>query len=255
MRETAISVAGLSVRALEAGEGPLILYLHGLDGPRFDPLALALSKSHRVLLPEIPGFGRAPLPEWMTSIADAALFGLDLVEAIGGAPLHVVGHSLGGWIALEMAIRDPRAFATMTLVSAMGVQAGDPGFDPFAGSADEAVRAQFHDQAKAQAEITARAGEDIDVLLQNRTGLARLGWTPRFADLQLPWWLHRVRAKTLIFHGEADRYVPLACADVLARDIANAELVRFANCGHALPWERGDEAAAKIGKFIAGARR
>ena len=97
MREATIDVRGAKVRAFEAGEGPLVLYLHGADGPRDNPLVTELAKSHRVLMPEIPGFGRAPLPEWMMSVADAALFGLDLVTAVSAAAtaLGNVGPGLG----------------------------------------------------------------------------------------------------------------------------------------------------------------
>ena len=256
MRETTIDVRGASVRAFEAGSGPLVLYLHGADGPRDNPLLHALAASHRVLMPEMPGFGRAPLPDWMMSVADAALFGLDLVDAVGGRPLDVVGYCVGGWIAAEMAIRDPHAFATMSLIAPMGVQSpSDLGFDPFAVSPDEALRAQFHDAAKAEAEIAARADEEIDILLQNRTGLARLGWTPRFANLQLPHWLHRVRARTLLLWGDNDRYAPADCSVIFAREIAGAQVESYAACGHALPWERGADAAGRITSFLAGARR
>lgn len=256
MRETTIDVRGAKIRAFEAGTGPAILYLHGLEGPRVDPLLSELAKSHRIIAPEIPGFGRSPIPDWMMSIADAACFGLDLVEALNIPGLHLAGHCIGGWIATEMAMRHATPFATLSLIAPMGAPpATHPKTDIFVPPPDDVIRAQFDDAALAEREIAARAGEDIDITLQNRTGLARLGWTPRFVNLQLPVWLHRVRIPTLVFWGEDDRITPVDCCDVFAREIAGAEIVRYAKCGHAVPWERAGETARRMSAFIAGARQ
>ena len=253
MRETTIDVRGVKVRALEAGAGPIVLFLHGLEGPRVDPLLAELTQGHRVIAPEIPGFGRSSVPDWMMSMADAALFGLDLVDSLGLGRVHLAGHSIGGWMAAEMAIRHPTAFASLTLISPMGVSPrAHPKDDIFVPAPDLVVRAQFHDAALAEKEIAARAGEEIDIVLQNRTGLARLAWTPRFANIQLPHWLHRVRAPTLVVWGEDDRITPVDCCDVFEREIEGAEVVRYAGCGHAVPYERGAETARVMGRFIAG---
>ena len=254
MQETTIDARGARVRALEAGAGETVLYLHGIDGPRADPLFLELAKSHRVIAPELPGFGRSPIPDWMFSVADAALFGLDLVDALGLDRVHLVGHSIGGWIAAEMAIRHATPFASLSLLAPMGLVPDKPGFDVFVPSPDQVLRAQFHDAALAEKAVAARKNEDIDIVLQNRMGLARLGWTPRFASVQLPFWLHRVKAPTLLLWGEEDRVVPVDCLEMFRRAIPRAESVRYANCGHALPFERGVDAAEKIGSFVAGAR-
>jgi pimeloyl-ACP methyl ester carboxylesterase len=255
MRETTIEVGGAKVRALEAGAGPTVLFLHGLDGPRADPLVLELARTNRVVVPEFPGFGRTPLPGWLMGIDDAALFGLDLVAALGVERPHLAGHSIGGWIAVEMAVRHPTPFASLSLVAPMGVQSDGPlDFDVFIPPPDEVVRAQFHDQTLAQKEIDARANEDIDIVLQNRTGLARLGWSPRYANVRLPHWLHRVRAPTLLLWGDDDRIVPVDRHAVFKREIPRIDVVRYTACGHALPFERGADAARRIAAFVAGAR-
>ncbi len=258
MGVTTIRVCGASIRVMDVGAGPTILYLHGLDGPRVNPLVSAMAQNHRVLAPELPGFGRAGVPEWMTGMADLALFGLDLVEAIietfGETRLHLAGHCIGGWMAVEMALRHATPFATLSLIAPMGVMPNAPPFDIFVPEPDAVVRAQFHDAALAEAEIVARANEDIDIVLQNRTGLARLAWSPRFASVALPFWLHRVRTPTLLFWGEQDGVTPVECCDVYARQIAGAKTVRYPNCGHAAPWERGSEIAKRMTDFIAEAR-
>lgn len=252
MRETIIDVRGATIRALEGGAGATILYLHGLDGPRVNPLLDELVKTHHVIAPEIPGFGRSSLPDWMVTIADVALFGLDLVEALKPEKLHLAGHCVGGWIASEMAVRHATPFVSLTLIAPMGVLPKElPRGDIFLPAPDAVVRMQFHDAALAEKEIVARADEDIDIVLQNRMGLARLGWTPRFANLQLPVWLHRVKTPTLVFWGEEDRVAPVDCSEIFKREIGNCEVIRYAACGHAAPWERGVDIAQRMQALIA----
>ena len=253
MRETILKVCGADVRAMLGGEGEAVLYLHGLEGPRADPLLTGLAKTHRVIAPEIPGFGRSQAPEWMMGMADLALFGLDLAESLNQKRLHLVGYAIGGWMAAEMAIASPSAFASLSLIAPMGVLPKQPAFDLFAVQPEEVLRAQFHDASLAEAELAARANEDIDITLQNRTGLARVGWTPRLGSVQLPHWLHRVRAPTAIFWGREDKIVPIECAEVFAREIAGARLTAYERCGHAATIERGAETAQAIAKHIAGA--
>ena len=254
MQQIVLDVRGARIRALQAGSGPVVLYLHGLDGPRDNPLLTELAKTCRVIAPEIPGFGCSPIPDWMMSVADVALFGLDLVDALKINHVHLAGHCIGGWIAAEMALRHATPFASLSLIAPMGVQpTAAPEDDVFVPAPDAVIRLQFHDAVQAEKEIAARLGEDIDIVLQNRMGLARLGWTPRFANLQMPHWLHRVKAPTLVFWGEEDRVTPVDCSDIFKREIPRCELLRYQNCGHAAPWERGEDIARRMQSFIAGA--
>src|SRR3954466_2987567 len=101
MKEHSIEVRGDSIRLLEAGSGPPLLYLHGIDGPMAEPMLVEVARSYRVIVPELPGFGRSLLPSWLMNIGDAAYFGLDLIEALKVDRVHLAGHSIGGWIASE----------------------------------------------------------------------------------------------------------------------------------------------------------
>jgi pimeloyl-ACP methyl ester carboxylesterase len=256
MRSFEIDVRGTKITYLDAGSGPPLLWLHGIDGAAADPLVTALAATRRVIVPELPGFGQSRLPEWLMSTGDMAYFCFDLAAALGLDRYDLVGHSIGGWIACEMAIRSTAKLDSLTLIAPAGVvPTPRPADDIFLLSGDDAIRAQFHDQAVADREVAARAGQEIDIALQNRTGLARLAWTPRMASVQLPHWLHRIDVPTLIVWGEEDRIVPFACHATFVREIPRAELVRFAACGHAVPIERGAETAQRMISFLSGARR
>jgi pimeloyl-ACP methyl ester carboxylesterase len=255
MQDTTIEVMGVPVRLLQAGTGPDILYLHGIDGARPEPLLQALARTHRVIAPQVPGFGTSEVPPWMMSVADAALFGLDLIGALGLTRTHLVGHSIGGWIAAEMAIRSTQRLASLTLLAPAGVMpAAAPAEDVFLLGGERGLRAQFHDQDAAAREVAARSGEELDIELQNRTGLARLAWTPRMASVQLPHWLHRIDVPTLLVWGRQDRVLPVQCAQVFRREIRGLDFVELDGCGHAVGFERADEVAQYMSRFMEGVR-
>ena len=256
MRESVLDVRGTNVRMLEAGTGATVLVLHGIDGPSADPLLSELSKAHHVIAPEIPGFSRSSIPDWMLSVGDAACFVLDLIEALGLPKLHLAGHSIGGWIACEVAIRSTARLSSLSLLAPAGVMPKDaPRQDVFLLTGEDGVRALFHDQTLAAREIEARSAQEIDITLQNRAGLARLAWSPRMASVNLHHWLHRINVPTLVAWGEDDRILPFSTHEVFVREIAGAEFLRLPACGHAITVERGAEVARRMSALIAGATR
>src|SRR5487761_539352 len=123
MRETKIEVGGETLRALEAGSGETVLFLHGAGGLSWYPLLEKLSAERHVIAPEHPGFGCAELPSWLSSVSDLAFFYLDLLSALDLKNVHLVGHSLGGWAAAEIAIRNTARLRTLSLLAPAGVPA------------------------------------------------------------------------------------------------------------------------------------
>ena len=256
MQETDIEVAGTRLRYCHAGAGPTVLFLHDAAGASWDPLLDALSAKCRVIMPEHPGFGRRQVPEWMMSAGDVAFFYLDVLQALDLREVHLVGHGLGGWIAAEIAIRATSRLASLSLLAPAGVENPDAPFDDiFAWTADEFARRHFHDKKLAEDWRQAQARLDIDVVLQNRTALARLAWNPRLHNPQLPYWLHRIDVPTLLVWGEDDQVTPFACHKPYLREIRQAELLALPGTGHALPIERADEVAARLQAFFQGPKR
>lgn len=255
MGESVIEVAGARLAYREAGAGAPVVFLHGAAGASWDPLLEQLSARYRVLAPEHPGFGRGPLPDWMTSVGDVAFFYLDLLDALDLRDVHLVGHGLGGWIAAEVAIRNTARLASLALLAPAGVESPEAPFDDvFAWSAEEFARRQFCDQKLVREWQEAQAKLAIDIVLQNRTALARLAWNPRMHNPQLPYWLHRIDVPTLLVWGEDDRVVPFAGHAPFRRGIPQAELVALPRSGHALPIERAREVAARLAAFFEGAK-
>jgi pimeloyl-ACP methyl ester carboxylesterase len=253
MRETVYEIGGEKLRALEAGSGETVLFLHGAGGLAWYPLLERLSAERHVLAPEHPGFGRSEIPSWLGSVSDLAFFYLDFLSALDLDNVHLVGHSLGGWTAAEIAIRNTARLRSLSLLAPAGVPAVEaPYGDIFLWAPEEHARNSFFDQSLAEERIRGHATADIDVMLQNRAAAARLAWTPRLHNPQLPHWLHRIDVPTLVVWGEEDRICPFSCRRFFLDNIKGAQLQSLSRAGHALHTERPAEVAALLAVFFAG---
>ncbi len=254
-----ITVRGCSVATLRGGAGESLLYLHGAGGAgAVMPFMTALAESYDVLVPEHPGFGASDEPAWLDNIHDVAYFYLDFLEALGLQDVHLVGMSMGGWIALEMAVRSTARIKTLTLAGPAGIHVeGLPTGDIFAWSPEETFRQGFHDQSIAEAAIGGLPEnvEGDDTYLKNRSTVARLGWEPRLHDPHLRKWLHRIDVPTKIVWGEYDKILPLGYADEFASLIPGSQVTIIPECGHLLHVEKPAEFVSAIDDLARGAGR
>jgi len=251
-REITETIAGCRVRIMRKGDGAPLLFLHGAAGAgSWLPFMETLSQTHDVIVPEHPGFGKSDTPGWLDSISDLAYFYLDLIRQLGLEGAHVVGTSLGGWIAAEMAIRDPGALRSLTLVAPAGIQVkGVARGDIFLWSPEQTAKNLFHDPALA-ARVPLPANDDeMLVALKNRETTARLGWNPRLHNPDLPKWLHRVSVPTLIVWGDDDKVLPMAYGAAYRDLIPGAELEIFPACGHLPHVEKAAEFTATALRFL-----
>jgi pimeloyl-ACP methyl ester carboxylesterase len=250
MQNLVMDVNGVQLHVTEEGSGAPLLFLHGAGGANWSPMLQRLSAHFRVIAPEHPGFGRGPLPDWMMSMGDLAFFYQDLLKKLALPRLHLVGHSLGGWLASEIAIRSTAGLASLTLMSPAGCAVEEAPFgDIFLWTPEQAARKQFYNQDLAEARIKALANADLDVALQNKAAAARLAWSPRLCSIQLPNWLHRIDVPTQLIWGENDEIVPAACRRVFLREIPGARLTLLPETGHSLHSERPAEVAEQILRF------
>jgi pimeloyl-ACP methyl ester carboxylesterase len=254
MRETAIEVNGDRLRVMEAGEGEPVLFLHGAGGLNWYPLLENLARKRRVIAPEHPGFGKSKIPDWMMSVGDLAFFYLDFLHTLGLENMHLVGHSLGGWTAAEIAIRNTGRLKSVSLLAPAGVRSPQVPFgDIFLWTPEEHARRSFYDRKLIEARIQQLPNLDADVQLQNRAAAARLAWNPRLNNPQLPYWLHRIDRPVLFVWGKEDAICPFACAEPFMAPIKDAELYALGETGHALHTERPNEVAARLDAFFAAA--
>jgi pimeloyl-ACP methyl ester carboxylesterase len=236
-----VEIDGCKTHLRRGGSGAPLLYLHGASGaPVVLPFMEKLAQRFDVLVPEHPGYGKSDEPEWLENIHDMAYFYLDFVEKLSLSDLTVVGSSMGGWIAMEMAVRDTSSMRALVLSSPVGVAA--PGVrtaDTFLMPPEELVRNLFFDPKLAEARLA--QPEDIDVSLKNRHTTARLAWEPRYHDPFLPKWLHRIDVPVKLVWGREDRIVPAGLSQELKRLIPRAEIHILESCGHLPHVEKADE--------------
>ena len=169
-----------------------------------------LAARHDVIVPEHPGFGASDTPDWLDTIPDLANFYLDFLDQLDLKDVDLVGFSLGGWIAAELAVRNTRRLASLTLVAAAGIHVkGVAQVDTFLSNDEQRIRDMFHDPKRADEMLQPRRRPELeDINLKNRTITAKLIWQPRGYDPQLHKWLHRIDVPTLLIWGANDRLFP-----------------------------------------------
>jgi pimeloyl-ACP methyl ester carboxylesterase len=249
-----VSINGCDVAYRRAGSGPTLLYLHGAGGAYdWAPFMARLAANHDLIVPEHPGFGRSDTPSWLDSIEDLAYYLLEFAEALDLRDIHVVGSSLGGWIAMEAAVRGFPRMRSLTLSCSAGVRAkGVPTGDPFLWNRAQQFRAVLHDQAMADAAIAREpTPEQVEVELKDRYAFARVAWEPRLHNPHLKKWLHRVRVPTQVLWGANDRLLPLGHGEEIARLIPGAALRTIPDCGHLPQIEKAEAWIAAVAGFIA----
>lgn len=256
-REARERVAGCEVNLLRGGSGEPLLYLHGAGGGgQWMPFMEALAQNFEVIAPEHPGYGRSDMPAWLDNIGDLAYFYLDFIARLGLGRVHLVGHSLGGWIAAELAVRDQHPLRTLTLVAPGGIHVKGvaPG-DIFLWSTQQRIRNLFFNPAFAEAMLAQPLGEqEQELLLKNQITTARLGWQPRLHNPDLAKWLHRITVPTLLLWGDSDKIIPPLYGPTFRNLIPGSRLSIIPQCGHLPQVEKTEEYVAAVTGFIRGER-
>jgi len=254
-----IDVVGARANYVEMGEGPPLLLVHGLSGAWQNWLEQIphFARTHRVIAVDLPGFGASPMPPWEISIASYGRFVHDFCERLGVASCAIVGNSMGGFIATEVAITEPDRIEKLVLVSAAGITWARARREP-AAVIGRVGRAAAPLALKFQLSGIRRPGLrhlGFRGVFHDPNGLRReMLWENIVAALQSPGYfdamttlvgydirhrLEEIEDPTLIVWGRNDRVVPVPAALSYKRRIGeNAELHIFDKTGHVPQMER-----------------
>ena len=242
MRSYLLDVAGgrRKIQVFEAGEGRPLVFLHSAGGiTEDDPFLAALARRWHVAAPLLPGYGDSEGAEGLRDMLGVTLHTFDVIDALRLDRPILVGHSMGGMIAAEMAAVAPREVERLGLIAPAGLWLDDhPIPDFFSKLPHELPALLFHDPALGERMMT--AGGDLDdpkfleaFLIRNARQLAMAGKLLfPIPDRGLDERLYRIGAKTVLIWGESDRVIRPAYGDALCRGIAGAELIRVASAGH-----------------------
>jgi pimeloyl-ACP methyl ester carboxylesterase len=255
VRIGSINVAGIDLEIAEQGSGAPVLMLHGASGSdQRQPINALLGKHRRLVCPSHPGFGRSALPAWLDSVDDIAHIYLELMDKLGLSTVEIIGCSVGGWIAAEMATKAPERFSKLVFVGPVGVKTGSPDRldipDIFAIPAPDLNLLLFHDPAKMASDADKLSNDELAIIVRNRETLALITWEPYMHNPKLKHRLHRVKAPSLFLRGDGDGLVSAEYLHSYARLLPNAQIASIAEAGHLPHLEQPEAFATAVLGFL-----
>jgi pimeloyl-ACP methyl ester carboxylesterase len=252
-----LDVGGLKVAYRRSGDGAPVLYLHGNGFTRmWLPFHEALAKRVDLIAPEHPGYGETEMPPWLGGFDDLVLHYDELLDLLGLESAHVVGYSLGGWIAAEFADFYPKRLRSLTLICPAGLRIpGRPAPNLVAMNTEGVWEALFNDPRNRESVIPDfESVEEVTHLYAEAATFARLTWNPQY-DLSLERRLRRVSCPAMVVGAEDDRVTLNEVADRYAELIPGCRLERLEGTGHAIAVEKPEELAAVVAAHIDEASR
>jgi len=227
--------ASSQVTFTDRGQGRPFLLLHGGGGPQtvaaFADL-LAAERSARVITPTHPGFAGTPRPEALRSVADLATLYHSLLAELDLSDVIVVGNSIGGWIAAEMALQNSSRVSGFVLVDAVGIEVpGHPIADFFSLTPRQLAELSYDDPDRFGIDPTKLPPEALAAMAGNRASIAVYAGTAML-DPSLRERLAGVTTPTLVVWGESDRIADPAYGRAFADAIPGAQFLLLPNTGH-----------------------
>jgi pimeloyl-ACP methyl ester carboxylesterase len=254
MHSKTVSTRRAEVRYLEAGEGQPLVYLHGAGGiTPDDPILARLAERWHVHAPFLPGYGETEECGALRDMLDFTLHTADVVAALGLEDPILVGHSMGGMIAAEMAAIAPNEVTRLALICPAGLWLADhPIPDVFTLLPYEMPGYLFHDPEAGARLMTAGLKLDDPEFLKaylvrnaRQLGMAGKILFP-IPERGLAERLYRITAQTVIVWGESDRLIPPVYGPAFVDGIAGARLVSIPEAGHMVIAEKPDEVAEAV---------
>ena len=270
MKSYVIETAGgrTQTRVLETGAGPSLLYLHSAGGLyEGDPFLEALGANYRVYAPSLPGYLDSEGAENLRTMLDFTLWGFDVMDELGLSQPLLVGHSMGGMMAAEMASLYPKAFRGLGLIGAAGLWLdAHPIPDLFAKLPFELPELLFADPAWGTQFITegydfGSSQDDLvsfitkfqdetflqEFLLKNarRMGTAGKILFP-IPERGLRERLYRAQLPTVLVWGDGDKLLPMPYAHEFQKLMPHAELVTIPGGAHMAPYEHTFEVISAL---------
>jgi pimeloyl-ACP methyl ester carboxylesterase len=236
----------------ERGSGRPVVVLHGGAGPiSVVPWAELLARTHpvRVITPTHPGFMGTPRPDRLATVAGLARVYAAFLRALDLHDVTVVGNSVGGWIATELALAAPDRVGRLVIVDGSGVEVpGHPVADPFALPFDELSRRSYHDPDRFRIDPSKFTPQQKAGFAANMATLKVYAAT--MTDGSLRSRLSTLHVPTLLVWGESDRVIDPEYGRAFAAAIPGATFHVVPSAGHLPQIETPEELTRVVGAFL-----
>ncbi len=269
-----VTVAGTPLNTIDMGQGPAIVFVHGLSGswPNWLEQLPVFADDHRVIAMDLPGFGHSPMPHEQITISAYARILDELLEKLGVSAATVVGNSMGGFVSTELAIAFPQRVERLVLVSAAGISTyrhrSVERIEPYLRRLAPMV-ALYTGWTAAQSDwVTRRPGlRNLTLGLVTRhpdrlpaalaaeqlRGAGKPGFMQALQaniDYPIKERLPEIACPTLIVWGAEDKVIPVADASVFEELIPNSRKVIFEDTGHVAMLERPASFNTLLSEFV-----
>jgi pimeloyl-ACP methyl ester carboxylesterase len=251
------SIQGSALEVREGGQGSPLLLLHGAYGWwGWETIHERLAERFTVVAPSLPGFGRSDRLDGIDTVDDLAYYLLDHMAELTQVPARIMGFGLGGWLALEVAVRCPHLVEQLTLVGSVGIKISDRETrdigDPFilVGPAQQAMLWQDPERYQAPLPVAGMDPALLEVMLRNQEAAMLFGWKPFMHNPKLRQRLHRVTCPTLVVWGSDDRVVSSSYGRALANEISGSRFVEIPGAGHYPHREQVEAFVSAVSEYL-----
>ena len=239
-----MKLQGIDLDVARMGSGSPLLMLHGGDGPVADmPFANRLAEKFEIIAPVHPGFAGTRIPDHFDCIDDLVYLYLDLLDELDLRETLLVGFSMGGWVAAEMATMTTERLSRLALVNSVGVKVGGRDdrdiADVFAVSGERLAEIMFHDPSMMPG-FADMSKEQLETVAANRMALGVYTWDPYMHNPKLPGRLHRITIPVHFMWGASDGLVPVEYGRGFCAMIPGATMTVIEEAGHAPHMEQPD---------------
>ncbi len=255
--EEKVRVSDTELQVLKLGKGKPLLVMHGEMGfPGLLKWHTALAEKRTLFIPLHPGYGKTPAANWIMNIRDLGNFYSRFIREHKLTPTDVIGFSLGGWLAAEMATANSAQFNKMILVGAAGLRppSGEI-MDMFTVTARGYLNGNVHDLQNTPEFPSLFGGEQTPQQYEEwedaRAETARIAWQPYMFTQSMENLLGNISGlATLLLWGKQDAVVPLSVGEAYKKHIEGAKLVTFDKCGHMPEIEKSAEFIKEVESFL-----
>lgn len=250
-----ITLGDVQIELTRRGKGKPLLLLPSEEALEPDaPFVDELAKKFEVIIPQAPGYGRSNRPDWITNMDDISYIYLDLIEKLDLKKLTVMGFSLGGWIAAEMATKDDSRIAKLVLVDAYGIKVGGPYdrdiADMWLEHPKKVMERKWFDVEKGKRDFPAMPEDKLAIIARNIETTARLCWEPYMHNPRLKLRLHRIQVPSLVIWGKNDGIVSTDYGKAYSKLIKGAKFAAIAKAGHYPHLEQPAAFMTAVSSFI-----